>query len=1605
MKTYVKRIISVIIIFCITSIILKPQNTAADDKVSERVIGGSCNYSNDPDDWFISSCRFDEKEQSFVLTEDYTNWDTGAIWYNMPCCKNFTIELDYYTGTDNRELGGADGIAIAFYANYDYTMKGGQAMGFDGCGGYGIELDTHYNRDSTDPSYNHIGLIKEKNTHHLITKKLEESEDSKWHHLEVAVYDGVCKVYVDDGFKFEYEVEETGYGWIGITSATGDGENLHKVKNIVIQSENGTEENKEYSKNLNVKISHEVTEGSDKDYIEYNIYAKLYNAAEKEAKSVKLTLNMPEEMELADGQEGSINIGSIKSESYGTAMWKVRIPMSMKGKISSYSIETLVNNGVKLFQEKSIRYNYNDSYVLDDYRFGPHLIIVEDTDSKAISGAIVTIDGVNYVSNENGEVMVSSDYGKKMVTVTAENYKDNAQFYDIQPKQFRIFTMEKESDNDKPYVTMVSEDKGLYDLRYHTLRYEMCSRDSLSLTVKANWGNYTEGQYVIYQEVSQKSVKSNDGKFKFVPGSDFGPNGGIKLKLISKEGVESKPIDINIYVDIIKTDFAGDINGGLDDVYSIKLFEDKEAEIDNVKVSSIFPGNYSLKISSIPITVKKTVDDDGNVTYKGIIGISKSNILDDESKWDAFKSDFEQFKENQEGVQKLLDSSDNFGSITVEKKLLNPKLKIQGYFEQTYNRFGEEIKHSGGVIFDGSNKSKLTKQFLLGPAPMYLELTGSAGVKGGAELWYDFDNEEMGLEPTVDINGEITLGGGLGISGIASTGVEGSAGINIAVMPECTGDIEFKAVLKSYIAFIYDWTYDIGSVKINLWGNEEKEEGVFLKSSREYVESSVKLIDRSYLTKTTNWNGNYQPLLRADRNAPDIHTLQDYIMPSTIPEMVKVDGKYILLFHTDDAEKNMGNNIVLNYSVFNNDTRTWSTPVPVCESDSSDLFMKPYVVDDELYLVWQKLNGKLQETQANELLNEMSSKIDISFAKWNKNNEKFEQCYVNSDNSLDMYPCLAINDGEISMVWVSNSENDIFGIEGKYEFYTSHFENGVWSSPEKFYETENYVTEIAAGYVNDKLEVLYATNNSVEGNIYKIEQEEAVLISEQGCFGNSIIYLGEKFYWNVDGQILQYDAVTKRIEQLSAEDSAVSSNYRFVTNGTDNAIVWHEVSEEGNTIIYSSMYTSSGWSKPIELYHSNMNISYMDIELADNGKWNIVCTVKNETDENHYSLVHIVVDSIKDTTLNYVDIDEEEFSKGIQPVECNITNNGQTELNSVNILVKDSQGKIYYNDAKECTIAAGDTGIVEFELDLTHLTEFKQLYISVTADIEQNYDDNTLTEYVGYVNVGVDVERYYIGNKMIIAATVLNDSYIPANVKIKLIEDSVEGNVVDSKNIGVLTNDMAYVYLYAIDKNTVDFSEKECKCYYVAIETLEKDLLTCDDEEIITVYSLQSDSRHQHYSINEKLFYDDTYHWQVCDDCGEVINVAKHNFDKNENTSCSDTKCDYAIVLEEQEMETESETETEVESETETEAESETEAETEAETEEEIETEIMTEMGAEVETEMKADEETEIGTESNIPDDDRNPDAGDGVPVVWLLAILLSSGVTMLFSVKWISKE
>ncbi len=1422
---------------------------------------------------------FDDLSKEYVLTQNAESNKAGTIWLNEQWYDDFTLELDYYVGS----YLGADGIFISFYTDYNSDPTPNI---FSNMEGYIVEIDT-YGGNTNDPSTTtggrHVALTKDGLTQHLIYDKMPHSIDDSYHHLKIDVFNSVCAVYIDGSEVFSYDVDSTGKGYIGITGLTGNRTMIQKVKNVIVyDGYNQTQDDYE-TKPIDLVVSHTLKDDSnDSQYFEYNIEVEIKNNLGIDLSGSTVELTLPNQMKIDNNISNSIYLGEIKNGESKKFTWPVKVLKIYENNTSSYTVNFKADGFLDLLQKKSIKFGSNDTELLEE------LYVPDDVHKIKVSGYklgnLIPIENAKIVINDDefftdsyGIARISGITGENLVTVSADGYFDSVQYYYLQNKSMNYFILQKDTFTTNPYIVMASEGKKYKNLEVVDMMFDMGSKEEISITILANWKNYKKGKYIIYQEESTHKLESKDGSFTFAPGEVFAADKPIKAKVVTEDGISSKPVELKIHIKNFYDTVSGTVIGELKELTSIEIiknFGPIEVEGD---FAQYFVNRLLAFANALPIEKIISYDDNQDLVMRYVLGISdlqelykgnSVNSLLDYLKKKTVKlndkpTDVEGAVKSLNAIEKLrnelnLSEPKYLPSLTLSSKILEPSLSYLGYYEYTANMLGELINQVGGVIIEAEAKSSIKKQFLFAPVPVYVNLSGAIGL--AVDLGIKYAKNKFDTTGSCTFPASISLTGGVGANGLVGVEATGKADLVFEIAPREHIEATISALIRAYLLFVIDKKWTLAEKTIPIWdGGSSQNIRMLNLEGNEFEDVPFEFIDREYTENTSDWYGQSISTMAFGDVPESIHMLQEYILPTSLPELVNVNGQRVLIFHSDYAERTVGNNVVLMYSVYDEINNTWSEPKAIAEGVSSDLYMETFVNNDELYVVWQKLKNTVGQNDPMLLIEDMAKNSDISFAKWNKTTNSFDQVYVNNDDKLDMYPYLAFDGEKISIVWVSNSESNVFGEIGTYTFYVSDYADGEWTEPKVLFETEDYVTEIAAGYANGELIVLYAVGtDTATPNIYKIVGDSSQLIDGQTAIGASILFNNGNFSWNSEGTIKQYNTLTNELVSVqSGESNAILSTYRIVNNGDDQAIVWFGCNAEGENVIYASFEMGNSWSSPVEIYKPDFIIRHFDVELEENGEWNIVCTCRESVETETVSLVHVNVKPIIDITLDYAIAIEKDRKEGIQPVILNLTNNGQSEVTGLNVVVKNANDKVYYNKSIDCNLAVGTFQEIKLEVDLSTLSGYEELKVIATANNEINTNDNTDTIEVGYTDVILDVERYDLEDAYIIKATVSNESDIPANVIIRITEDTDTGTVIAEEKC-TISKRGSYVYLYAIDKKSIDLSNVDSKTYHVVLDVEEKDFNPYDNSARATIYA-------------KRVYYKYTYNIEYISSAGEVL--------------------------------------------------------------------------------------------------------------------------------------
>jgi hypothetical protein len=191
-----------------------------------------------PDYWGMGAeykAYRDATKEYIVLTPPEPHL-AGVIWFKHEFTSPFTVSFSYLAG----EGSGADGLVMMFYHEKPPYLWSGASLSFIG-DGYGIEFDNYENYlddeyggpPITDPSGNHIALIKDNPSNHLVYVNDMRTEDNVWHDVTVTIGSSSITVYVDSEKVLEWEGEiDRTYGGFGFAGATGGLTNWHLIDNF-----------------------------------------------------------------------------------------------------------------------------------------------------------------------------------------------------------------------------------------------------------------------------------------------------------------------------------------------------------------------------------------------------------------------------------------------------------------------------------------------------------------------------------------------------------------------------------------------------------------------------------------------------------------------------------------------------------------------------------------------------------------------------------------------------------------------------------------------------------------------------------------------------------------------------------------------------------------------------------------------------------------------------------------------------------------------------------------------------------------------------------------------------------------------------------------------------------------------------------------------------------------------------------------------------------------------------------------------------------------------------------------------------------------------------
>lgn len=953
-----------------------------------------------------------------------------------------------------------------------------------------------------------------------------------------------------------------------------------------------------------------------------------------------------------------------------------------------------------------------------------------------------------------------------------------------------------------------------------------------SASQKITLSSRTKGAEIFYTIDGTTPSKKNGNLYK----GEILVSDSLTVKAVAvKDGLEDSKVMSEEY------DFSPEAE--MVDIPAPTLGEEQNTSVDDDDFVRFFPGNMQLSARLVPVSGTRIKRADGSETIRIAIGIEHVKFDKDE-KWNVLQRDMERYEKAKMNKSALLEEfsqkypwnpekNPNIFEVGGFEKV--PQVEVCGFYELEIDKYGNIVKNSGMFQVGAEWKGSLDWQFFTPAGPVYLSLGGSGKIIGKTGLSYIVadNNSSHGSwkkEGNLTLIPSVSLEGGYGVDGIATIGAQGKSDIYVQVIPATKGDLKVAASVHVYVIFVTEETYDLASFEKPLWDTTKNKLNAKsgsvnnASSDLEINPEDLKPVDRSYAEHTTSWQGDTTTQSHNGRNLSARageeenavletgHVLQSGIMPNSLPMIKQVGSDTVMIFQANAPERNTLDSSVLMYSVCSNGT--WSKPVPVWDNGTCDMYADMQLVENELYLVWQKENAKVTADgeDGQQALDEMAEKSEICFAKYDKTEKKFKDVtYITSDKKVDMMPKLAVNGDKVTAVWITNSENSFLSDEGTDSIIYADLVNGSFTKEKVLYESKLGIKEFVPYYENGVLCAAYASNTSKENAEKQIfltsVQGESRKVSEGSTGNANLQWQNGMLYYYQEGTMAAYNTATGASSTITAGDSPIGANGRIYENDGKTAVIWSALDQiAGTSKVYSSVKTKEGFSEPVALYETASAIKYLDGILNADGSWQFMMNTADNAEKPIHSLVVVSKEEASEVRVEDISVEDAAKENETTPISYMVTNTSERTITNLVLTITDGNT---FNKQQDIpvSIAPGATFYGTVDVDLTEVKDTTKVKITINAQGQEDTGSNTVEEVVGQTDLSLEAIMTETEEDVCIVANVSNNSAIPADATLTLYGDVDQTSKLEEVSLGEIAGNQGGSHTFYLEKSSLVMNE------------------------------------------------------------------------------------------------------------------------------------------------------------------------------------------------------
>ncbi|MGA2865485.1 MAG: DNRLRE domain-containing protein [Verrucomicrobiota bacterium] len=579
----------------------------------------------------------------------------------------------------------------------------------------------------------------------------------------------------------------------------------------------------------------------------------------------------------------------------------------------------------------------------------------------------------------------------------------------------------------------------------------------VQFTATVDWAGHPPGTvgFVAPRNSYTVATSGSTASQTLAMGSDFGPNGRLRVVAVSSDGTISSARQADLVV--VPNPFPGPMgllwnvaDQGNDLEYSFTTTSPQHL-IDSIGVDpGVIPadiplvGGEEMKLGFVPEVTYEASSSDGTMQISMAWSDAEAGKLLDKD-WGTG-----QLAQLTDDLKKFIDA----GRLT---KLAVPEARFGDLSLSVYPILGGGWKYDSDagqwkwwdaeVGLAGDFSAEQTWPFLVGPVPMYAKIKFDLLAQASEQL---LNTAPVSLKGELDLKPSLRGSLGVGLDEVLAIEgwVEGGLGLELQYPTSPTIKDAFlyvKAGATIYVlVFSKEWT--MGEVWWDLYGQCPN----LVQPWSPQSSSGLRPLGRGYLDyPAAGVMGRTWPrpkLFGSSRDGANPEVLMSPAFPFSDPNCSSSGTNCYLVFLADNTSRTSLNRTMAMFSWY--DGTMWALPVPLADDGTADFHPRILAfADGSAVAAWENEWTVQPDTAA---LSNMVSNLGVSVAWYDPAAGWFPAQSMPTERCLNRSPKVAGRSPDnVLLTWVSNPANDLSGsTTAPNQIWSARWDGAQWGSPQ-----------------------------------------------------------------------------------------------------------------------------------------------------------------------------------------------------------------------------------------------------------------------------------------------------------------------------------------------------------------------------------------------------------------------------------------------------------------------------------------------------------------------------------------------------------------------------